>query len=72
MYGLYTGVHAVYWCTCCILVYGLYTGVRAVYWCTGCILVYGLYTGVLNKMAEGGLSDHSPHSGLMYSTQVLE
>ena len=25
-----------------------------------------------DKMTEGGLSDHSPHSELMYSTQVLE
>ena len=81
VYGLYTGVQVVYWCTGCILVYRLYTGVQAVYWCMGCILVYRLqlywctgYTGVhvQDKMAESGLSNHSPHSELMYSTQVLE
>ena len=61
--------------------YGLYTGVRAVYWCTARTLrpyryraVHGtaVVLATEDKMAEGGLSDHSPHSELMCSTQVLE
>ena len=78
-YTLYTGVHT-------ILVYPLYTGVHTVR-ITGVHTGQSLYTNnryragcgnssiVLvtpDKMAEGCLSDHSPHFEIMYSTQVLE
>ena len=66
MYGLYTGVRAVY---CIVYNYVQVRILRARYRAV-CGTAVALV--IQDKMDEGGLSDHSPHAERMCSTQVLE